>query len=280
MGEPAITIVNSGRDFGGMSSDELDRILDTITPDGQVATGGDEPPVPPSEPEIPAVPESPAPVEPEPPVEPEIDLAASEKEGDRIARELLEAKIAALEAHNSRLAGKLGFVEQKLKVAPVASEPYEPQTQEEVDRLTSLEQRLEQSEARRTRAEVSQAVEQEFAALDGAWSTDYAAEIRAIAPKYQDQIQAAMDTNDPALARQITKAVGLMVKAEVTQARWEASHKDLVARKASTAPAAMAAKKAASVSGSGAVPTPAPKPRSYADMTPSEADAWLRENVR
>src|SRR6185436_4935217 len=173
MAEGPIFPVSSTKDFGDKTVDELDAIMNAIA-DGVPLPGEEPSPTPEAEP--PAVTEEayppdepPAPVAAEepPPSTDEIDLGASEKEGDRLAREALEAKLALLEAHNSRLAGKLGFFEQKLKSIPQASEPYEPQTQGEIDRLTSLEQRLAESEQRRASTEVSQAVEAAFAALDG-----------------------------------------------------------------------------------------------------------------
>jgi hypothetical protein len=70
-----------------------------------------------------------------------------------------------------------------------------------------------------------------------------------------------------------------MVKAEASQMKWESSHKSLVEKKASTAAAAVAAKKATTVSASGAVAAAPPKPKTYADMSVSELDAWLKANV-
>ena len=237
----------------------------------------DAPPEPPVE-AAPPVEEAP-PAE-APPEEPEIDLAASEKEGDRIAREKLEAALALQQAHSSRLAGEIGYLKQKLESNPRSSEPYQPETQAELDRLTSLEQRLADSENRRIKTEVSQAIESELNSLDGAWSKELATEIAAVAPKYADQIKAARESTDPALARQISKAVGLLVRAEAMQMSWDTKHKALVEKKAATVSAATSAKKAATISGSGAVPTPPPQPKSFADMTADEADAWLKANVR
>ena len=267
----------------GMDDATIENLLNQIDP-----SNPDKPlelPVP-----VDAVPEPPPPVEPievapveatpEPEPEPEIDLAASEREGKRIADEALQAKIALLEAHNSRLAGKIGFFEQKLKSIPQATEPYQPESQVEIDRLSAVEQRLEQAETIRVRSEVSQAVNAAVAALDGPWSAELAAEIQVIAPKYADQIQAANESTDPALARQIATAVGLMVKAEATKMKWEASHKDLETRKAASVSATASAKRAAAVSGAGSVAAPPPKPVSFADMTADEADAWLKANVR
>ena len=282
MGEGPITIVPQGRNFGDKSVEELERMLDNLTPDGDippepVAAPVEVPPDPPVAPTpvVEAVPEP----EPPPPA-PEEDLAAVEREGEKIAREKLEANLALLMAHNSRLAGKLGFLEEKLKSAPIASEPFEPQTQGEVDRLTRLEQRQAEYEARRDASEVSQAVAAAVGSMDGPWVQELASEIAVVAPKYADQIKAAQETNDPALARQIATAVATVVKAEAMQMKWQARHESLVKQREAATVDMQRAKKAQTPSGSGSVPTPPPKQKSFADMTASEADAWLRENVR
>jgi dsDNA-specific endonuclease/ATPase MutS2 len=109
---------------------------------------------------------------------------------------------------------------------------------------------------------------------------ELASEIAVVAPKYADQIKAAQETNDPALARQIATAVATVVKAEAMQMKWQARHESLVKQREAATVDMQKAKKAQTPSGSGSVPTPPPKPKSFADMTASEADAWLRENVR
>jgi len=279
-----VSASDNGKLFGDKTSEELDALLNSMTPEGQIVGHEEAPPVEPGpdtpEPEAPA--EEAAPTEEAPPaVEPvpEVDLAASEREGDNISREAMEAKIALLMAHNSRLAGKLGFLEQKLNSPPATSEPYEPQSEAEVDRLTQLERRIEQSEARRQAAEVSQAVAESVAQMDGPWVQELAKEIAEIAPKYVDQIKAAQETTDPALARQIATAVATVVKAEAMQMKWKAGHATMVAQKSAATADLAKAKKAQAPSGSGGVPSPPPKPKTFADMTAAEADAWLRENV-
>lgn len=279
MGEP-VTVVPTTRDFGGKTTEELEALLDNLTPDGDIPP--DPAPEPPVEPVVPEPePEPPAPVEPPAPEpEPEVDLAAHEREGERIKREALEAKVAFQEAHSARLAGEIGYLRKQLSSPPSASEPYQPQSQQEVDRLAELERRFAESESSRISAQVSQAVDASIGSLDGPWVQDLAKEIQQVAPKYADQIKAARETTDPVLARQLATGVALMVKAEATQMRWETQHADMVGRKEASTAANAKAKKAAAPSASGGVPAPPPKQRSYADMTAAEADAWLRENVR
>lgn len=286
MSDGVIVPISQGRNFGDKSVDELEKMLDSLTPEGDLApeatppTPTPEPPVPPEPPpEPPAGDPAPAPP-PEPPAEPEPDLVAMEKEGERIARENIEAKLTLQEAHNSRLAGEIGFLREQLKAHPRPTEPYQPESQAELDRLTLLEQNVAQDRAERLKAEVSQAVESEVAALDGTWSKELAAEIATIAPKYAQQYSAALATTDPVLARQIAKGVVLSVKAEAMQVKWNARHETLLAQREASTAANAKAKKAAAPSASGTVPTPPTPTKSFADMTAKEADAWLRANVR
>jgi hypothetical protein len=279
---PETTIISSSPDgelFKGKTSEELDKLLNEFSATGSMTIEDAPVEAPPAE--VPAGEAPVEPVEPEPPAapEPEVDLAASEKEGDRFAREKLEAQLSLLMAHNSRLAGKLGFLEQKLNSAPAASEPFEPQTQQEVDRLTVLERRLAESESKRNQAEVSQAIAESIGKLDGAWVQDLATEIAVVAPKYADQIKAAQESNDPELARQIATAVATVVKAEATQMKWAARHESMVAQKTAATADMAKAKKAQTPSGSGGVPPPPPKQKEPGSMTADEADKWLRENV-
>lgn len=271
------TVVPGSKEFGSMSNEELEAVLDGLT-------GADPAPAPPpSEPELPeesvqpeAAPDSP--VEPDPSSD-EIDLPAFEREGDKLAREKLEAQLALVMAHNSRLAGKLGFLEQKLNSAPVSSEPYEPQTQQDEDRLTLLERRLADSESKRNQAEVSQAIADSVSRLDGPWVQELAAEIAAVAPKYTDQIRAAQESNDPELARQIATAVATVVKAEATQMKWAERHESMVKQKEAATVDMARAKKAQTPSGSGGVPPPQARPKTFADMNVKDLDDWLRTNV-
>lgn len=273
--------LSSGRSFGDKSPEELEAMLDALNMDGtlqdETVPVPEAPPEPASEPAV----EAQADPVPETEPEPEEDEAALESEGERLKREKLEAKLELLEAHNSRLAGKLGFFEQQLKSVPRASEPYEPQTQEEMDRLGQLEQRFAQSEAVRTQTEVDQAVESAINALDTPEVVQtLSAEIAAVAPKYAEQLAAARTVGDPRLARQEATAIGRSVLAEARELHWENRHKALIEKRASTAGDSLKAKKAAAPSASGTVPAPQAKPKTFADLTPSEADAWLRANVR
>ena len=272
------TVVPGSKEFGSMSNEELEAVLDNLT-----GVEPAPPPAPEQEPEVPVEDEQPddAPEEPSEPTpsSDEVDLSALEREGDKLAREKLEAQLELVMAHNSRLAGKLGFLEQKLNSAPVSSEPYEPQTQQDVDRLTLLERRLEESESKRNQTEVSQAIADSVGRLDGPWVQDLAEEIAAVAPKYADQIRAAQESNDPELARQIATAVATVVKAEATQMKWAVRHEAMVKQKEAATVDMARAKRAQTPSGSGGVPPPQSRPKTFADMNAKELDDWLKTNV-
>jgi len=274
----------AGQLFADKSVEDLDALLRTMTPDGEIPGAPPDEPAPEpqlADPEPTPTPEpEPVAAAPEPTPEPEVDLAALETEGERLKREKLEAELKMQQAHSSRLAGEIGYLKEQLKSIPRPSEPYEPQSEADLDRLTQLERRIAQSESERQRSMASQAFQDAVGRLDGDWSVKYKDEIAQVVPKYADQIKMAQEISDPTLARQMGEALVLSIKAEALQVEWEKRHKDTVERKAATVNANLLAKKAQSPSGSGAVAPPPPKQKSYADMTPAEADAWLRENVR
>jgi hypothetical protein len=278
--------LSSGRSFGDKTPEELEAMLDGLTPDGALPDEQQPPAEVTPEPEPEPEPQSTTTTESEPETtqepqsepEPELDVAASEREGDRIKMQKLEAAILLQQAHNSRLAGEIGYLRNQ-RSQPV-SEPYEPQSQQEVDRLQLLEQRFAEAEARRNSFEVSQAVADAIGTMDGPWVNELSAEVQEIAPKYKDQIEAANNATDPEMARQLAMGIAMLVKAEAMEKRWDAKHATLVEKKASSRAENDKAKKAAAPSASGAVPAPPPKAKTIADMTPKEADEWLQANVR
>ena len=271
-----VVVVPTSSGFGDKSVDELNELLDAMTPVESQFQPAEAPVEPEPTPEAPAEPEPEA--EPEP--VPEVDLAASEREGERLRSEKLEAALALQQAHASRLAGEIGYLKQKIESGLRASEPYEPQSQAELDRLSLLEQRLEKSENERLSNQVSQAVSESIGSLDGPWVQELKDEIAVVGPKYADQLRAASETTDPALARQLATGVAMMVKAEATQMRWEKNHEAMKVQKQAASADLARAKKAQAPSGSGGVPSPPPKQKTIADMSASEADQWLKANFR
>ena len=223
----------------------------------------------------------PTPVEPEPSAEPitepEPEPAVEPVDEEaKIKQEQFEAKLRLQEAHASRMAGEIGFLREQLKSRPLPSEPYEPQSEADIDRLTQLERRFQESEAHRTQIEVAQAVESAVNALDVAEVIQsIQAEITAVAPKYAEQLNAARQVSDPVLARQLADAVCRSVIADAKEMAWTNRRKSLEEKKAVQARELTARKKSATVSGGGAVSATRPAAKPYDEMTPSELDAEM-----
>lgn len=270
-------------DYDKMTESELDALLkaeglaepeETPPPSPVASEEPQEEPQP--EPEV---------IEPQPePVEdpePGIDAESFEAEGVRIKTEKLEADLNMQKAHSSRLAGEIGYLKQQLKAIPHSSEPYEPQSQAEMDRLSQLEQRFAESETRRNQIEVAQAVESAIGALDVPEITQsLMAEIGIVAPRYAEQLQSAKEISDPQLARQIADAIGRSVIADAKELAWSNRRKSLEEKKAVQAKDLVTRKKAATVSGSGATSAPKPAPKTYDDWTLDELDAELRASTK
>lgn len=280
MGEPAITVVSDGKGIGDLSNDELEKILDAVLPDGSIPapepTPSPAPEPPPAEPEPEATPE--ATPESEPDIEAE--AAAHAAEGERIRNEKLQADLEFQRAHASRLAGEIGHLRKQIETIQRPSEPYEPQSEAELDRLSQLEARLERSESERLRAEVAQAVESAINALDSPSIADIDSQLAEVIPKYKGEFEAAQAMQDPNMARQMATAVGRSIIAEAMELKWQQDHAKFAEMKAASTAGNAKAKKDAAPSASGAVPPPAQKPKTIADWSPSELDAWMKENLR
>lgn len=245
-------------------------------------TAPPEPPRP--EPEAKAEPE-PEP-EPEPEVakdaekpleDDEVDLKASDDERTAIEREKWNAEKALLSAHSSRLAGEVGFLRKELEaVRQRPTEPYQPESPEDENRLVRMERELQAERTARIRSEVAQAVKESIAGLDAPDLNVVQAEISLVAPKYREQFTAALESQDPALARQIAEAVGRSVIADAKELAWTNRRKALEEKKAAQADAMRARKKAAAVSGGGAASAARPATqKSYEEMTQAELDAEM-----
>lgn len=267
---------DSGKMFDEKSIEELEQMLDT---------GVFETPKPPEEPPAESVPSpaepEPAPAAeaaPEPEQEPEIDEAKIQAELEAARREKLEAALAAQQAHASRLAGEIGYLKEKLKaVESRPSEPYRPDTEAEIDRLAELERRQAELEATEKARAVAQAVGQSLAITDANTLAELKAELEAVVPKYEEQFQALLAMDNPNLARQAAEAIRRSVLADAKELKWQNRHKEFTEKRAATVPESVKAKRAATVSASGAVPAPPPKPKTYADMSSDELDRLLRD---
>lgn len=278
---------NPVQSYDGLSEAELDALFSKgegfLKPEGEKPIEPPAPPPAPPEPE--PEPEAAKPVEPEmppveepPAVEVEDDFAAMDAEGERLKRERIEADLAFQKAHASRLAGEIGYLREQLKSAPrTASESYEPQTQDEQDRLTRLENAFLDSEKRRTQLEVAQAADAAVSALDVPELSSLKAELAEVVPKYREQFASAREVNDPQLARQLADAIGRSVIADAKELAWTNRRKVLEEKRTVQQAALTARKKSAAVSGGSATSASRPAPKTYDQMTPEELDAEMEK---
>ena len=259
-------------------------------------TGGD--PVPPAD-----VPEEAAPVEtpaaaeeeaaaPEPTPEPE--PTEDEQLDYRALAEKLQSDIEKLQAHNSRLAGKVGYLESRKAAAPVgdAAEPEynpdphagDPDWGESYDeRISRIEQEMEaskQAEAQRMQAQLQQ-IDQRVAQHATRLMAPIDPDIRqTVFQAHADEISAIENYTDP--QERETAALEIIQRASLEAQTFQMGRNQeraAAAKQASTA-ANHRAKMAQTPSGSGGVPQPPPRPKGPGEMTAQEADQWMRENVR
>ena len=272
-------------DLDKLSSDELAAILDTTQEDGTVVLPTSEPA--PVEAEAPAADEA-EPTEPE--------SVAAEPEDQLDPR---DQRIRELEQHNSRLAGKAGFLESRLKAlsqergvfadTPTddeVPEDYTPaidpmlaneietlrlQREEDSKRIEQLERDYDSKRLERTMQAEAQRIEE---TIGGVLPGDDSA-IQASLARHADLIGKIKNESDPSLIQSAAKFLAESVGADVLAAR----NQRMTARRMASTAANHRAKIAATVSGSGGAASPPPRPRSVSDMTAAEADRWLRENV-
>lgn len=220
-------------------------------------------PTPEPEPEAPAA---------EAPPEPEPDLSELEKQERELKERRLLEQLELLQAHNSRLAGKLGFLENKLKEVKPAAEPEyrpDPEAEPEVERLKREFQTLREEREAEKRA---QALAEEAAAARARYAeSKYTPEeIAAAAEKFAPMWQEALDAADTNSARELARAVMARVSTEIETTRLAAKIKAARELKATSESKRAEVKKAATISGSGAAPTPPSRPKRPDEMTPDE----------
>jgi len=281
------------------SNEELEALLETAQPDGTITMPTPElvPEAGPVEAEAPveevAAPEEAAPVE-----QPE-EQAAPEPEPN-VEDETWRKRYEKAQAHAARLAGKLGYAEQRLKAmsgqAPADSVPADDTSdamygdgdasvlaiqleelrlarEEDQRRLALLEDQTDARLRAQADARAAERARQLFVAVDDDVKNE-------VLQAHADEIREIEQVSDPerrgALAMEIVHRMSS--EANIFQSNRNAERAQ-VQRTAATADLARA-KKAQAPSGSGGVPSPPPAPKSYADMSVSEADAWLKENVR
>lgn len=164
----------------------------------------------------------------------EQDPLALERERMRAEFELEKAK---LQAHNSRLAARLGNLEKK-SAQPSAPDPYEADASE-VDRFSRLEKRVEEQEQERQAEARGRAIQEGVGEVRG--RPDFAAffsdpsnltYIQKAGEKFASDWQEALDAPDATTARLLAKAVTASVVAEARALQQEAFRSSAKSRSA------------------------------------------------
>lgn len=242
------------------------------------------------------------PVDDAAPVAPEVapeEAAAPEPEPEEVEQpepveDPRDRRIRELEQHNSRLAGKLGYLESRKAAEPgaAAAEPeYNPDPHaddpnwgesfdERIRRIEEEQDAVRQAHAAREQDQVRQ-VDQRIVQHATRLMAPIDADIKAtVFQAHADEIQEIENYTDP--RERETAALEVIQRASLEAQVFQMGRNQeraAAAKQASTA-ANYRAKVAQTVSGSGGVPSPPPRPKSVKDMSGDEADQWLRENVR
>lgn len=255
-------------------------------------------PEPEAVPEPPAAPESvpepqqaPEPVQepaapmeaPETPQEP--TLAEIEKRQNDLRIKTLEDELALRQAHMSRLAGKLGFLEQKLRTvqsAP-ATEPQAPEWPGVSDpRVASLHQELERIKQERQEELRDRAIAAEIASFQMQYrEAKYTPEeINAAAAKYTPLYEEAQSSETPETAREMMRAVLARTATEIESRRLQAMIASAKEKSAQSRTQLTEAKRQAGISGSGAGAPPPTPPKPLSERSVDELERMLAEMTR
>jgi len=257
------------------SIEELEKMLDdpssiqkTIPDVPSQPTITDEPePVTDVPAPVPAVPVEPIKEEPIP-VEPAPDPSLMEAENSRLDEERRDAVIAKLEAHNSRLAGKIGELQKSQRQAGTSY----PEIAADDERLIDLQRAVQEMKDSQRLEARSRAISEEVNSvlakpyLKGVESPLLAAATQ----KFEAAWNEAIAEDDPDLARLNARTVLLSVAAEARRLQLDKVVGAAKERMAEQTRVATSAKLKASVSASGSAPQPPPqtalKDRSIEDL--------------
>lgn len=261
-------------DLNDKSLEELEAML-TTTPPVEEAPADPEPAAeePPAE-----APAEEAPAEPEAPSEDPEDLSGIEAKIRAADEARRDAEFEKLKAHNSRLAGQIGDLMQKLRTR---TEPYTPEPVDD-ERVASLQAKLQEIEQTQKAEAKERAIAQEVASLRErpdfvSLSPDL---VKAAAEKYADAWTAALDEVDPDVARLNVRSVMLGVAAEAQRMKLEQLRGQAQEKKAEQTRRLSEAKRNAAVSASGSTPPARPKPTPLAEKSLEELEQMLRSSVR
>lgn len=298
-----------------ITQEDIDRGVQEMLAEinGEVATPPADAPVEPEpapEPAAAVEDQAPEPV-PEAPVEKEAkqEPAPETEETDWRARAAeLEAKLAEQQAHNSRLAGKSGFLERRLRElaakqggevpadvpsddefsrqvdaeAAEAEARYARETAE-LEERAALEERLARVEEREEQGRAER-----LAAIDKAAFDDVSESISHVPDEVKEEIlrpfggqlleakRAVEALEDEDARRAAARTLAATTATLVQEMFLERRHSEATERRAASIQENLKAKKAATVSGGGATASAPPRRPDPKTMTISEADAWLR----
>lgn len=215
----------------------LERSLEPAPPSVEEPSPGPEPAE--KSPETPA--ETPAVEEPA-----EIDVAA---ERAKLDAERERTKYEALQQHASRLASRIGDLEQRLKQR---QDP--PQEYAEREIPAEVDSRIQELERRFNDEAVSRAIAEEIGRVDANQAIsklDLRKELAEVGPKYAEQYKTIIAMQDPKEARLAARDLSLSVMSEAMGLRLERAASTAEAGKTAAKQQNVQRKIAASVSGSG-----------------------------
>jgi hypothetical protein len=222
--------------------------------------------------EVPETPEVQPTEESDPEADTEAELRSLEQKERELREKRLQEQLDLMQAHNSRLAGEIGFLKGRLKDRPTRPEREETpeiESEPELDRLRSEIYKINEERSAEKRAN---AIAEEAAV----WRARYTEakytpeEVSAAAEKYSKLWQEALDSSDVNSAREIARAVMARVSTEIEERRLENALKAAREKKAESEKRRTETKKSASISATGAIPTPPKKEKTPEDMTPEE----------
>jgi hypothetical protein len=190
--------------------------------------------------------------EPEP--EPEAEPVAEESPEQiryRLERERMQAQYENLSEHASRLAGKVGHLEQLLKKSGREPSEFTPEDDEKVSRV---EEKLRDLERKINSEAVNRAILEEISIQTNRpeiQRLNLADEMKEVHTKYAESFQQLLATDDPKQARLAAKELALNVLNDAIGLRLQKASQTASTTKATSESRTLSKKIAASVSGSG-----------------------------
>lgn len=260
------------------SLEELERMMAEGVPEP------DPSPEPTTEPESEQeIAKDPEPTDPAAPAEPsdhDADLRVAAEAQRALEESRRDAELAEMRAHNSRLAGKIGDLMQKLRTRP---EPgYGSDVPVDDERFTGLQTKMDEIERTQKSEARARAIQEEVGAFRE--RPEFKAIplelINEVAPKFVDAWTKTLEEEDPDVARLSARSLMLGVAAEANKVRIERMRVQVEERRADQTQKLAEAKRNAASSASGSTPPPASGKRPLEALSLDELEAMLRANSR